>query len=391
MNIFKKNIFGVIMVLLYCFSAQGQEKHLSGIQHDTYIVGRRLPSKKAVDRTNFSNYNFMYLMTGPKWSEKDFDIKPSKIHKKLIARYQYPRGDSGEGLVPHLIDKAHEHGTKMMYCVGVEIGNPAKIGVGKSTFYAVAENDERKLNFERTVVGFMEKFNLEGIDIDWEHVADVNLHADLMQAIRGELNQLEKEKGRKYYLTTAMHTTIPFTKASVAKLIAQVDWVNFMTYDMGGGKWGKIAKHNTPLDLIEKRLNTLQKKGFPGDKISVGLANYGFVYRGIQPNIKVSGNLRDKGKYINWNQFKLLLFKGWQEVYDEKAQMSFYFSPHKKDFVTIDDTRSLANKLHWIKANNFGRVFWWEFHCDLLYTPTHEKHDVHELQDFVAGAIGQNE
>ena len=222
-----------LIVLAHYFSALGQEISTPYIKHDTYIVGKRLISKQAIERTNYSNYDFMYLMTGPKWKKTDFDASASQIGKDMINPHHYPKGDSGESLVPYLIRKAGEAGTKVMYCVGIEKFNPGK---DKSTFYTVAEDGKKRSRFARTVVAYMKKYNMDGIDIDWEHDVDLNLHAALMAGIRQELDRLQKKNGRRYYLTTAMHTSLPFTSETVKKLIAQVDWVNFMTYDMGGGR-----------------------------------------------------------------------------------------------------------------------------------------------------------
>ncbi|TLX71933.1 glycoside hydrolase family 18 protein [Labilibacter sediminis] len=380
MNTIKKIIKCIIIVACY-FNVHSQEKNTQNIGHDTYIVGKRLKSNKTIERTNFSNYDFMYLMTGPKWKETDFDQSSSKIQKRLIDSHRYPKGDSGESLIPGLISAAHKHGTKVLYCIGVEFGNPAKSSRSKSTYYAVTEDLDRRSAFAQTIVAYMLKYNMDGIDIDWEHDVDVHLHADLMEAIRKELDIVGKADGRKYYLTTAMHTSLSFTTESVKKLTSQVDWVNFMTYDMGGGKWGTVAQHNTPLDLIEEHLESIKEKGFPKEQISIGLANYGFIYQGIDPNVEIQDGLGEKGSYIDWNHFKLLLDEGWQGVFDDEAQMSYYYSPDKKDFVSIDDKNSLAHKLDWIKLNGYERVFWWEFHHDIVIP--NDVYEVHELQDFV--------
>ncbi|MEB3374916.1 glycosyl hydrolase family 18 protein [Bacteroides sp. CR5/BHMF/2] len=82
-------------------------------------------------------------------------------------------------------------------------------------------------------------------------------------------------------MTTGIYTSqrlfIPgksMTKELADKLVANVDWINIMTYDMGGGIWGNIPKHNTPLDKIKKELAHWEV--FDRDKLCIGLANYGW-------------------------------------------------------------------------------------------------------------------
>lgn len=60
-----------------------------------------------------------------------------------------------------------------------------------------------------------------------------------------------------YTITTALHSWQIYDKELADKLVANVDWINIMTYDMGGGIWGNIPKHNTPLDKIKKELAAL--------------------------------------------------------------------------------------------------------------------------------------
>ena len=81
---------------------------------------------------------------------------------------------------------------------------------------------------------------------------------------------------------------------------------------------------------------------------------------------------------------------GWTEEYDPEAEVSYYFSPDREEFVTIENPVSMRRKIEWITANGFRGVFWWEFHHDYV-APTAEQpagrhHLIGVVTDFLNGA-----
>jgi len=90
--------------------------------------------------------------------------------------------------------------------------------------------------------------------------------ADMRQALNAAA-----PKGRRYTLTTALQTYRAFSPEQARQLCAAVDWINLMTYDMGGGYWGHAATHNAPLDGI-KAILASKWSVFPPDKLCIGLA-----------------------------------------------------------------------------------------------------------------------
>ena len=147
-----------------------------------------------------------------------------------------------------------------------------------------------------------------------------------------------------------------------------------MSYDLGGGIWGKAPSHNTPLNRIDTMISdNFTKKGFPKEKISIGLANYGFIYDGLNPGVKTQEKLSAYGRYFSYNELDELLKSGWKEVFDQEARSSYYFSPDNSKFVTVDNHNSISEKMKLIKSNGFNSCFWWEYHCDLVEGRGNEK------------------
>ncbi len=346
--------------------------------HATYVVGGRIKSRKQLDHIRFDQFNFIYVMAAPPWRADDFKLAENDVMDKLARNHSYPTGDSGLALVPELISLAHLKQVKVLLSIP-----------GSEQFNPIAEDSHKRVLFAKVMAAFVKKYDYDGIEIDWEHTIKVEPHTALMQDLRSALSSLKNEAGspsRQYYLTTALNSNRKYSRAQAQGLSLCVDWINIMTYDMGGGIWGRVPSHNTPLDQMK---TTLQEKwsAFSPDKLCIGLANYGFYYKGILPGQKSAASLKEKGRYFSYTELPALLKAGWQESYDTAAEAPYYFSPDKTEFVTIDNNLSHSRKLEWVSNEKFRGVFWWEFYHDYFPPAGSLKYASHPLIDHVTDTI----
>ncbi len=143
----------------------------------------------------------------------------------------------------------------------------------------------------------MKKYDLDGIDIDWEYPAmegaegnvfrpeDKQNYTLMFAAIKTELDALTQETGKKYLLTTAVGGSQEFIdNTEMAKVQEYLDYVNVMTYDYQSKE---IAVHHTNLDASDKYENSSSAgksiqayiaAGVPADKLVMGIAFYGRIY-----------------------------------------------------------------------------------------------------------------
>lgn len=343
--------------------------------HAAYLVGCRIRDRAELEDLARSPFQLLYVVAQPNWATADFDLPEEQAVERLVARHSYPKGDSGSALVPALIEQAHRRHTRVLLCVQ---------GTERGDFAAVAARAPRRACFARTMAAFVRKYGYDGLDLDWEQNVDIANHVRLMADLRQALTAAAPQ-GRRYTLTTALQTYRAFSADQARQLCASADWLNLMTYDLGGGYWGRSATHNTPLDGMQ---TTLEKwRVFPPNKVCIGLAGYGYLYRGIAPGQPCSVPLRQKGRSIAYSDLPKLVASGWKEAYDPAAQMSYYFSPDKRDFATIDNPASVKRKMAWILDQRFRGVFWWEYHHD--YLPPNRAHPAprHPLSEAAAGAI----
>jgi len=211
--------------------------------HTTYLVGGRIKNTEQLDQTRFEQFGFIYVMAAPPWKAEDFNKPEDDVMNMLVKDYSYPTADSGLGLVPELISRAHQKNVKVLLSIP-----------GSEQFNPIAGDNRKRAMFARVMAAFVKKYDYDGIEIDWEHTVDMRQHTALMADLREALNSLKKDdkSSRKYYLTTALHSWRKYSSEEAKEVCRYVDWVNVMTYDIGGGIWGKVATHNTPLDKIVK-------------------------------------------------------------------------------------------------------------------------------------------
>lgn len=137
------------------------------------------------------------------------------------------------------------------------------------------------------MVRLVEKNGYDGIDMDWEITLDKELHARMMALLRERFDELSERTGRYYYLTTALSIDHEYDRALADRLAGAVDWINIMSYDMCDGVWGSTPSHNTSMERMRSKLE--HWKVFDKRKLCLGLANYGFYYKGLKPGRKPTG------------------------------------------------------------------------------------------------------
>lgn len=359
----KKLLFA--LVILYSCVLYAQD-----FIHTTYLVRGSLKSIEKVRQIDYRKFNYIYLMAAPRWSQEDFSKPQDEIIKNLVTEHQYIKDQDIE-VIPLLIKEAHKSGTKVLLSFS-----------GKENFTKRVSPTEQQHKFIEMMIRFIDKYDYDGIEIDWEGELPLSLHTDFIYNIRLKLDSLGKERDNKHlYLTTALHSRHIYDKKLANKLSSSVDWINIMTYDMGGGIWGKVPSHNTPLDRIKKALKLWEV--FDRNKLCIGLANYGFIYKGIAPGVKIEGKLREYGKYFSYNDLLPLLQKGWTEEYDNEAKVSYYFSPDKSEFITMENPSTILTKIQWITEEKYKGVFWWEFNHDAIYPTSKTGKIKHHLIDVV--------
>lgn len=136
---------------------------------------------------------------------------------------------------------------------------------GSEKYSDMARNPTYRKNFVESVVAFLQKYDFDGLDLDWEYPGsrlgdprvDKSNYLELVRELKAALDP------HGYLLTAAMSPGQPTIEKAyhIKELNELLDFMNIMTYDYHGAWENVIGGHNAPLypspptDKIDPVLN----------------------------------------------------------------------------------------------------------------------------------------
>ena len=161
-------------------------------------------------------------------------------------------------LLTDLVSRGHAAGVRVLLSVGGwNDGND-------QPFTDLSANADARAKFVATLAGYVDQYQLDGIDVDWEF-PEPEVSAQFTNLMR-DLSAMLKPKGK---LLTIAGAADHYGGAGVtADALPYIDFVNIMAYDGGQG-----AGHS-PYALAESSLQFWLAKGLPAAKAIVGVPFY---------------------------------------------------------------------------------------------------------------------
>lgn len=258
------------------------------------------------------------------------------------------------------------------------------------TFSVMAANPVARANFAKNAVTFCQKYDFDGIDIDWEYPCFAE-HSGRPQdkenytLLLAELHKAAKTASPALLVTIAAPAgQSHYRNMEVNKIHQYLDWINLMTYDLHG-PWGdydnQVTNHQAalfppafadPSLCISAAVQHYLNQGVPPEKLVLGMPLYGRVFAqsaGLYSpyNGPGSGTTQEVGMRFFYD-IKQNLLKTYQNSFDEQAQASYLYSPHTKEFITYDDEAILRRKSQYIKEMGLGGAMVWELGLDIRPT-----------------------
>lgn len=246
--------------------------------------------------------------------------------------------------------------------------------------------DSSRLEFAKSSVDIIRKYKLDGVDIDWEYPAmpgeegnvyrpeDKENFTLMFEAIRKELDVLEKEDGQKKLLTTAVAGWEEFIPHSeMGKAQQYLDFVNLMTYDLFSGD---TTVHHAGLYATDKfktrksadnGVKAYMNAGVPAGKIVLGIPFYGRSFTLGKDSKTILGEMSVAKAYIDGYGYikdSLVNKKGYKEYRDEVAKAPYLYNEKTRVFIGYDDEKSVNEKCKYVLANKLGGVMFWEYNSD---------------------------
>ncbi|HET7361653.1 MAG TPA: glycoside hydrolase family 18 protein [Salinimicrobium sp.] len=248
---------------------------------------------------------------------------------------------------------------------------------GCETCSEVFSTQEGREEFAESVKVALDKYNADGIDLDWEFpvVPGYPGHpykpAD-RQNFTSLVKELRETLGEDFEISFAAAARENFMEKSIEwkKVMPIVDRVNIMSYDLVGSA---LTGHHTPLYSTPNQLHSadyaiqyLDSLGIPSEKIIIGAAFYARVFEGVED---ISNGLYQSGKFkraVDYNKLDDFIENnpGFQKFWDSIAQAPYSFNSEKGLFITYDDSLSIAKKTKYVIENDLGGIMFWELGGD---------------------------
>jgi len=244
--------------------------------------------------------------------------------------------------------------------------------------------------FVRSAVAFVQRHDLDGLDIDWEYPGlpgngNVNRPQDkqnftaLMAALRAGLDDLGRHRNRKYLLTFAAGAFPRFIEhTELAQVAASIDWVNLMTYDFRVAAVDPIAGHHANLfdhpDDDKHRsgdaaVRDFMAAGVPVDKLVLGVPFYGRGWMDVradrnglyQPGVPL---VDAAGLSYARIAAELVGKDGYERHWDATAQQPYLWNASRRIFIAYDDPESARRKARYVVEKGLAGVMYWQHGSD---------------------------
>ncbi|KAH0587892.1 Chitinase A1 [Termitomyces sp. J132] len=319
---------------------------------------------------------------------------------------------SNPDLIPKFVSEAQKHGVKALVSVGGWTG---------SRYYSSnVANSSQRTAFVKTIVEFSKKYQLDGIDFDWEYpnnqgIGCNSISPDDTANFLSFLQELRADPVGKELILTAATGIAPFMDASgspssnVAPFAKVLNFVAIMNYDIWG-PWSPTVGPNAPLKdscaapahqvgSATSAVARWTKAGIPANQILLGVPSYGHSFRvrkaeaykagtttlASYPSFDASspptgdswddgagtdvcGNPQTQGGLFN---FWGLIVNGFLDdngsvkagissAYDKCSETPYVYNPKTEVMVSYDNKQSFAAKGNFIIQNKLAGFAMWE-------------------------------
>ncbi|MEN8117641.1 MAG: glycoside hydrolase family 18 protein [Bacteroidota bacterium] len=310
----------------------------------------------------------------------------------IDGEMKFRNEESGNKLQQLVAQKQNYPDLKVMIACG---------GWGADGFSDAVYTEESRASFISSIIAFIEKYKLDGVDIDWEYPAipaagtkarpdDKQNFTALMKGLREELDKLDRPQtltfasaGWKRY----------YNNVEMVEVLKYADYMNVMTYDQVGANNPFTAHHtalgnvepediaDTPLgknmkergmatgpQSVERIIDYCIAEGANPKQLVIGAAFYGRAWKGVHPE---DNGLYQKngGPYIGWSAYQQIRQEfenknGFTRHWDELAKAPYLFNPVDSIFISYDDTASVKLKTRYSIENNLGGIMFWQLGND---------------------------
>lgn len=299
---------------------------------------------------------------------------------------------------PSFTADARKNGVQALLSVG---GGETATGLQRA-----AGDPQRTATLVDEIVAIAVDSGYDGVDLDWEFPYDAasrDAYSRLVLALRAGLDSAAAKTNRaKPFLLTLAVSPDPFFGewVDVQRVLAAVDWIHVMTYDMAGAG-SPHAAHNAPMFASphdpEREWRSVegamgywsQKRGVPREKLVVGLPMFGRSVAAEAPYEELNPANENRRRALPFSEVQRLAGEGWRSSWDKDSLVPWLRSPTKAkqaaasgplqtiddedapELFAYDDRNSIRGKTQWSREQGYRGVFVWALHQDRMPDGAH--------------------
>lgn len=317
-------------------------------------------------------------------------IKPEKIPAEKLTHINYAFASVQDGFVVSIDGNEKRDSTNFAILYQLKTRNPALkilVSIGGWThskgFSDAVLTEESRENLTNSGIDFLLKYNLDGLDFDWEYPVlqgdnnvvrpeDRENFVAMLKSFREALDSVGNLNNTHYLSTIASGGFRKYLELNdMAEAEKYLDFINIMAYDFytaGDAVTGHHANLYPNGDKGRSAKTTVEEHiefGVPAAKLVLGVPFYGRMWKSVDSK---ENGLFQPGKFemgLPYQQiFALSKNSSYSRFWDEKAGAPYLFSIQDSTWITFEDPESLALKMKFIKEKGLAGAMFWEMSED---------------------------
>ena len=251
--------------------------------------------------------------------------------------------------------------SRLSQIVALKKKNPALkvlLSVGgweAGNFSEMAADETHRKNFCKNCLSAVQKYGLDGIDIDWEYptssAAGISSSPNDTKNFTLLMRDLRETLGENRLLTMASASNAKYVNFKQAA--QYMDFVNVMTYDMGNPPKHNAALYRSSMasESCEESVAKHFEAGVPYEKIVLGIPFYGH------------GDGKAFASYIDYRDL-VINTSTYTVQWDDVAKVPYVTNSSGKMVFTYDDAKSVGLKADYILEKNLRGAMYWNIEAD---------------------------
>ena len=294
-----------------------------------------------------------------------------------------------------IAERREDDGANVTALIGLRKQNPTLQilisvgggGNGSAGFSDTAITVEGRKKFIDSAMTMVEKYSLDGVDVDWEYPGytnaanttvrpqDKQTYTLLLKELRQRFDKEEKRLMRPLVTSSATGATQKWLDHTDMRAASKwLSSVNMMCYDWYEAA-AKNTGHDSPLytsaaDPKQISIDTAVKMnlaaGVPRRKLVVGIPFYGRKWTGVEAtNHGLWQSIPARGADIVYGDVAPLVnAPGYVRYWDTTARAPYLYNADSKIFITYNDAEAEAARTAYVRKLGLGGLMFWQYSGD---------------------------